>query len=408
MPLRLLTALVLLTALAVAAGCRGPANTSAAQPPGAATTAAQPTARTAAATPALREVTDMAGRTVKIPATIRKIYTAQPYTTVLLYVVAPDLMVGMQPGCLPLREEDKRFLCKEVANLPMVSTQAPGGEKAQVNMEAILALKPDLALAMGGGTGGPMGGAKGKASPTTGEPKGPPMGQGKAKGKGGPPRMVDQFAKIGLPVVMVDIDSISDYPAGIEFLGKLLGREERAQRLSAYAVQVFADVGKMVAAIPPEKRVRVYYAESADGLATESDRSLHADAIRMAGGNIVHKGELKTHQGMEKVSLEQVLLYNPEVIISQEKAFADFAYHDPRWQKVKAVTNHRIYTVPRTPYNWIDRPPGIMRIIGVQWLANRFYPDRCYKTDIGERIREFHRLFMGVEVTDKDLDEWLS
>jgi iron complex transport system substrate-binding protein len=323
-----------------------------------------------------REITDMAGRKVTIPDKTTRVYASDPYTNVLLYVVAPDLSLGLQPGCLPLREEDMRFVRKEVAGLPLLATQAPGGEQAQVNMEAILALKPDVVLAMG------------------------------SKG-GSRQRTEERFAKIRLPVVFLDIDSISRYPAGIEFLGDLLGRESRARRLSQYASRVLSEVEKVVATIPPEKRVRVYYAESADGLATESDRSLHTDAIRMAGGAIVHHGELKTHQGMEKLSLEQVLLYDPEVIISQEPDFATHAYHDPRWQKVKAVATHRIYTVPRSPYNWIDRPPAIMRILGVQWLASRFYPD-MYRVDIRKRIREFHELFMGVEVTDADLDNWLK
>ena len=324
-----------------------------------------------------REITDMAGRKVKIPGKITKVYASDPYTNVLLYMVAPEFSLGLQPGCLPFREEDKRFLRKEVAGLPVLATQPPGGEKQQVNLEEILRLKPDFALALGGG----------------------------AKSDSG--RAEERFARMNLPVVFLKIDAIADYPAAIEFLGKLLGRETRAKRLSAYARDVFAKVEKMVAAVSPEKRVRVYYAESADGLATESDRSFHTDAIRMAGGAIVHHGDIKTHVGMEKVSLEQILIYSPEVIISQEPDFAVNAYRDPRWQKVKAVANHRIYTVPRTPFNWIDRPPGVTRIMGVQWLAYLFYPD-LYPTDIRKDIKDFHVLFMGVKPTDADLAEWLK
>jgi iron complex transport system substrate-binding protein len=318
----------------------------------------------------------MVGRKVTIPDKITRVYASDPYTNVLLYVVAPDLSLGSQPGCLPFRPEDRRFLRKEIAGLPELATQPPSGERAQVNMEEVLRLKPDIALAMGG--------------------KRADLG-----------RAEERFARINLPLIFVDIDAIAAYPAGIEFLGSLLGRESRARRLSQYASRVLAEVQKTVATIPPEKGVRVYYAESADGLATESDRSFHADAIRMAGGIIAHHGDIKTHQGMEKLSLEQVLLYNPEVIISQEPEFATNAYHDPRWQKVKAVANHRIYTIPRTPFNWIDRPPSVMRILGVQWLAYRFYSN-VYRVDIRKEIRQFCQLFMGAEVTDADLDEWLK
>jgi len=328
-----------------------------------------------------REITDMAGRTVTIPDTITKVYAAQPYTNVLMYMVAPDLLLGQQPGCLPFRDEDKRFLLPEVARKPVLEVQMGGGENPQTNIEAILALHPDFALANGG-----------KAADTM---------------KMNPSKLEARFAKIGLPVVYVDVRRISDYPAGIEFLGKLLGREERAKRLSAYAQRVLDEVEKTVAAVPAEKRVKVYYAESADGLATESASSFHADAIRMAGGAIVHQGELKTHVGMEKISLEQVLLYDPEIIISQEPEFKTNLYQDVRWKNVKAVANHRIYTVPRSPFDWIDRPPSVMRIMGVQWLTHLFYPEQ-YPVDIRARAREFHRLFMGLDLTDADVDQLLK
>jgi iron complex transport system substrate-binding protein len=328
-----------------------------------------------------REITDMAGRKVTLPDHITKVYAAQPYTNLLLYMVAPDLLLGQQPGCLPFREEDKRFLRPEVARLPVLEVQLGRGENAQRNIEAILALHPDFALANGGTAPDNM--------------------------KADPSRLEARFAKIGLPVVFVDVRRIADYPAGIEFVGRILGREERARQLSAYATRVLAEVEKAVATIPPEKRVRVYYSESADGLATESDSSFHADAITVAGGAIVHHGELKTHVGMEKLSLEQVLLYDPEIIISQEPDFLTNVYQDARWRNVKAVVNRRIYTIPRSPFNWIDRPPSVMRVIGVQWLAHLFYPQQ-YPIDIRATVREFHRLFMGVEVSDADLDAWLK
>lgn len=323
-----------------------------------------------------REVTDMAGRHVTIPDRVSRVYAAQPYTSVALYVVAPDLVTNLQPGCFPLGGAEKRFLRAAAGCLPVELTQAVQGEHSRLSLEAILALRPDFALAKGGPT-----------TDTT--------------------RLEEQFSRIKVPVVFVDLDGVTAYPAGLEFLGRLLGREERGRRLADYAREALATVEKVAAGIPPAERVRVYYAESEDGLATESDQSFHADPIRLAGGVIVHHGELKAHFGMEKVTLEQVLLYNPDVIVSLIPEFAARAAGDPRWKTVKAVADRRIYTAPRTPFNWLDRPPSIMQLMGMQWLAYRFYPQR-YPGDIRQQTREFLRLFMGVEVTDTDLDAWLK
>jgi iron complex transport system substrate-binding protein len=318
-----------------------------------------------------REITDMAGRQVVLPDQIKRIYAAQPYTHVLTYMLAPDMLVG---HLSILRENEKRFLRPEAAKLPMLGG-APGSGQS-VNMETVLAAKPDLVLVKGN--------AQSDVSRTT-----------------------EQFAKLGLPVVFVDLENIDDYPAGIDFFGKLIGREDKAKRMADHARKVLADVDRAVAAIPEDKRPRVYYAESADGLATECDQSFHADAIKRAGGVIVHHCLLKTHMGMEKVSLEQIIAYNPEIIVSQDPQFETTVYGDPRWAGVKAVAERRVWTVPRSPFNWIDRPPSVMRIVGIQWLADRFYP-KAYAIDLRRELREFHQLYLGIDPAADDIDKWLK
>lgn len=318
-----------------------------------------------------REITDMAGRKVVVTEQIGRIYAAQPYTHVLAYVLAPDMLIG---HLSIIGDEQKRFLRPETARLPMLGG-SPGGGPA-VNMETVLAARPDFVLLSGN--------AKTEIS-----------------------RATDKYIQVGLPVVFVNLETIDDYPGAIEFFGRLIDRSDKAKGLADYARKVLADVDRAVAAIPPGKRLRVYYAESTDGLTTECDQSFHADAIKRAGGIIVHQCLLKAPMGMEKVSFEQIMIYNPDVIVSSDSRFAAMAYADPRWKSIKAVAERRILTAPRTPFNWIDRPPSIMRIIGIQWLAARFYPD-VYAIDLRRDLREFHQRYMGVDPASVDLDRWVG
>ncbi len=318
-----------------------------------------------------REIKDMAGRTVTLPDRITKVYAAQPYTYVLMSVIAPELLVGL-PG--PLSESQKRFVSPEMAKLPLFGSGK--GTRSKPDMDVLMALHPDLVLLKGG-----------------------PKTDTK--------RTLERFAKIGLPVVFVDMERIEDYAAAIEFTGELLNRSARAQELAAYARRTLAEVEKAVSTIPPEQRLRVYYAESADGLATECDQSFHADAIRMAGGSLVHHCTLSRHIGMEQVSLEQVLSYNPDIIVASDPAFAASVRHDARWKGVRAVAEGKIWVIPHSPFNWIDRPPSVMRLMGLQWLAHRFYPER-YPIDLRKTTREFQGLFFGVTPDDADLNQLLN
>ena len=84
----------------------------------------------------------------------------------------------------------------------------------------------------------------------------------------------------------------------------------------------------------------------------------------------------------------------------EEKHEAGVVLHG--WE-VKAVREGRVYSVPRWPHNWIDRPPSVMRVLGVQWLAGLFYPTRL-PFDRQRHTREFYQRFFGVTLSEADVD----
>jgi iron complex transport system substrate-binding protein len=50
---------------------------------------------------------------------------------------------------------------------------------------------------------------------------------------------------------------------------------------------------------------------------------------------------------MEAISLEQVMLYDPDVILAKEPVFYRAVVSDPRWQLVRAVKEKRVYPISR-------------------------------------------------------------
>jgi len=90
------------------------------------------------------------------------------------------------------------------------------------------------------------------------------------------------------------------------------------------------------------------------------------------------------------------------VILVQERLFFDKVFKDPAWKRIRAVRQGRVYLIPRTPFNWFDRPPSFMRILGLQWLMSRLYPKE-YPVDMVKEARNFYRLFLGVEVSDREI-----
>ena len=209
----------------------------------------------------------------------------------------------------------------------------------------------------------------------------------------------------GIPVILID-GSTECISEAYRKLGDILGCEQRASELAAYCEDVVARVSAAVDGIPEAERVSVYYAEGPYGLQTEPASSQHAWSFNAAGGRVVAEVDWFDATGMSDVSLESVIGWNPEVIVtwdSEIRGGADELIRtSPDWAVIDAVRNGRVYAMPCTPVAWVDRPMACNRFLGVQWLANMFYPDR-YDVDMVEVAQEFYKLFFGVDVDDETM-----
>lgn len=311
---------------------------------------------------------------MNLPKTINKVYGSNNNSTILLYTLAPEKMLGWN---LELSGEAKKYLMKEYASLPVLGNMYGTGEKA--NAEEILTYGPDIILL-----------ADTKVTD-------------KVKTE------ADELqAKMGVPVVVIEAN-VDNYDKAYEFLGSLLGKEEKARQLADYYRKVYAQVKEKSAAIAEEDKVSVYYARLDDGLTTEFAGSPNAELLELVGAVNIAEGSGKETGG--EVAIEQVLAWNPDVIlVGNAGAKESLAYKaittDEVWGGLSAVQRGAVYEAPRFPFNWFDRPPSVNRIIGMKWLGNKLYPD-VY--DFGpEDVREFFRLFYGCELSAEQAAELIG
>ena len=214
----------------------------------------------------------------------------------------------------------------------------------------------------------------------------------------------------GIPVILID-GSTERISEAYQKLGEILGCEERAAELASYCEDVVSRVSQAVGDVPEDERVSVYYAEGPQGLQTEPASSQHAWSFNAAGGKVVAEVDWFDATGMSDVSLESVISWNPDVIVSWDSEVRggaiDIIRESPDWAVINAVRNDRVYAMPSVPVAWVDRPMACNRFLGVQWLANMFYPDR-YDVDMVQVAQEYYQLFFGVEVSDTDMKEILG
>jgi len=325
---------------------------------------------------ATRIVTDMAGRQVEVPAHIHRVLCMTPMGTVLIYTLDPSLLLGWN---YPLDADERAFLPEPYRNLPVLGGWY--GKENTGNLEKIMQAQPDVLISMD-----------------------------------------DAFAialaervqgQTHIPVFILD-GRLEHLPEAYEKAGELLGSATRAAELAAECRQTLNEIKQIVAAIPQEKRRRYYYAEGPKGLETEPGGSMHVEAINFAGGVDVATGmQGQTGYGRSPVSMEQMLRWNPEIVIcardhtTAASAFYKTIWTDSVWQLAAAVRNREVYETPQYPFSWLDRPPSVNRIMGIKWLANLFYPE-IFRYDMRQETRRFYETFYHVRLSEAQLDELLS
>jgi iron complex transport system substrate-binding protein len=309
-----------------------------------------------------REITDIFGKMVSVPDRPQRVYATSPPLTYMLYAIDPSILAGLNS---PLRAYEKKYLHKGIQTLPVLGGWFGQGEAP--NLEMVLKASPEIVITS-------------KYSSAMDD------------------KVTETMKMMSMPVIDVKADILSEHPDAFLYLGRLLGREARGKQLASYTQKTLSEMAALSASIPAQKRTAVYYAEGPNGLNTECDSSRHSELINLAGGRNVHHCETNDNYGMAKIPFEQLMLYNPEVIFVMEDSFYSRVFSDPLWQQIKAVRNKRVYLIPKEPFNWFDRPPSFMRVLGAKWVARALYPDR-YKINMVKETQDFYKLFLGISLT---------
>ena len=317
-----------------------------------------------------REVVDSAGRKVEVPEHITRVMAAGPPASVLVYMLAPEKMIGW---VIKPRNAELPYLAPSVRDLP--ETGRLTGRGGAASLESVIAAKPDVIIDFG------------TIAPTYAS-------------------LADRVqSQTNIPYLLID-GRFDNTAAAIRLLGSILGDDARANELATRTTQILDEVGKIVKAVPEAQRPQVYLARRGNGLETGNRGSINTEIIERAGGiNVVDAGSERG--GIVTVSLEQVLKWNPDTIITTDSSFKDEARQTAAWANVEAVRRGRIFVSPRLPYGWIDGPPSINRLLGLEWLATLFFPDR-YKVDIRAEAKAFYKQFYQVDLTDSQLDQLIE
>lgn len=307
-------------------------------------------------------ITDATGRALPIPEKVTRVFPAGPPAAIMLYTLAPDLLIGWPRANRP---EEREFLLPDVGSRPEVGRITGRGNTA--NLEVVLALKPDLILDVGSTSDTFISLAE---------------------------RVQEQT---GIPYALLDGRFVA-MPTAYRKLGELVRRRDAGEDFADFTQRTLTTITGRIADIPMEKRPRVYYARGPRGLVTGLGGSINVETIELLARNVASARP----GGLVNVSIEQVLVWNPDVIITIDRDFATNVRKDPAWAGVAAAQSGRVHLSPKLPFGWVDFPPSVNRLIGLWWLGKILYPQR-FPEDLHAITRDFYKRFYHVTLTDAQI-----
>ena len=322
---------------------------------GAPATSAEPLpTRAKPATGETRVVVDSLGKEVTIPTQVTSVASMRSGTTEIICALGQADKIIAVDEMVKAGESYGEF----IATIhPELMDRAAPFRNRDINAEEMLRLNPDVVLHGGYGR----------------------ISQAEALQKQVP----------DMPIVIAHFETIEEYMNDVRIVAQCVNAEEAAERLIATLQGTLDFVTERVKDVPESEKVRVFYGGHDIYKAYTGTTFEHAQIVIAGGVNVA--ADLEGWH--PEVSAEQLLVWDPEVIVVLNGVDVDAILADPKVQGVSAIKNRRVYSLPEA--SWDFSSPRALFCI--EWLAQILYPERFSDIDIDAEADAFYRAVFGVD-----------
>lgn len=311
---------------------------------------------------------DSSGREVQVPVEISKVAVSGPLAQIIVFAIAPDKLAGI---AAPWDKSAEQYLFSNYYNLPMLG-QLYGG-KGELNLETLISSGAEVII---------------------------DIGESKKEIAEDMSTLQEQT---NIPTVHISCTP-QTMSATFILLGDLLGMENEATELASNYNEIYERTLSIVAG---KQKPRTLYILGENGLNVIAKDSYHAGLIDMLSDNIAVVDEPSGRGTGNEVDMEQILNWNPDILLIQSGSIYDEIATDVNWKNINAVKNNNYYEVPFGPYNFCGFPPASQCLLGMLWLSELFYPE-AVKTDLFEELSIHYKLFFHADLTQEQFDKLME
>ena len=314
--------------------------------------------------PETRVFTDSVGREVTVPVQIDQVAVSGPMAQIVLFALCPDKLVGISNAW---DKSAAQYLDTEYYNLPLLG-QLYGG-KGELNLETLLESGAQVVIDVG-------------------------------EAKGSIVEDLDALQEqTAIPFVHIDA-ALATMDETYTLLGDLLGMPDEAKTLADYCRGTY---DRALTIADSVEKANLLYITGDAGLNVIARGAYHAEVIDLLSNNLAVVDDPSSKGTGNEVDMEQILNWNPDVILFAPDSVYDTMAGDAAWQGVTAIQNGAYYEVPMGPYNWMGFPPSVQRLLGMLWMAKVLYPEAA-DYDLYTEAAQYFKLFYHCDLTREQYD----
>ena len=310
--------------------------------------------------------TDDCGREVELPSDISRIVATGPLSQIILYTIAPDMLVGLA----------NKWSSSAEGIVPEAYLQLPYFGQlyntANLNVEELALAEPQVIIDIG------------RVMSTGAED------------------MDTLQQQTGIPTIFLSA-SLEELPQTYRTLGKLLGRPEKGEELASFCEKVYSRTLSIMEQVGDNK-VTALYIKGEGGTNVLAKGAAHAETLDLLTENLAVVDSPSSKGSGNEVTMEQIALWDPELILFDADSIYDTVAQQETWNTLSAVSAQNYLEVPEGPWNWMGTPSAAQRYLGMIWLTAQLYPEYC-DYDVEAEILAFYKLFYHCTLTEQQYAE---
>lgn len=310
-------------------------------------------------------VTDMNGREVTLPENIESIATFGSIGVINAFV---ELMGEGDKICNQMTanftKSDKWKMQYEFA--PQIK-DAPLFQNAdgEILIEEVLKVKPDLCLVMS-------------------------------------KDLIEPLESSGLNVVYFEWKQTEDVKTAVTLMGDALGKQDIAEDYIKFFDETVASVEELTKDLEEGDKKKVIYGN----IEKFNQPHVIAEWWIAAAGGISVTDDGRTSGDSYEYTIEDLLLWNPEVMFVMDQAAMEEIKSDSKLAEITAVKEEKIYSVPTVAHVWGNRT--VEQPLTVLWAANKIYPDLVTEDMLSEKIAYFYSHFFQYDLSEEQISQMIG